>query len=61
MEVQGEAVSFDQAADILAGAEVTKELRAGDLSVKWLKDSRGVKSVLVQGLGDELIRFTLVD
>jgi len=59
MAIDGKTVSFDEAAGMLQQAVVTKELKAGDLTAKWIEDSQGVKSVLVQGLGDELIRFAI--
>lgn len=60
MEIVGKTVSIDEAADLLAQGSVTKKLEAGDLSAQWVTDSQGVKSVLVQGLGDQLIQLHAV-
>lgn len=58
MTIDGKAVSIEQAADLLEVVTIEKEINVGGMTAKWVRDSQGATSVLVQGPTGDFIQFT---
>lgn len=52
--VNGQMVSIQQMADLLATATETKSVRAGELNARWLETPAG-QVILVQGMSEGLL------
>lgn len=58
MEITGKSISIDRATDMLEQGQITKEVNAGGVTAKWVRNSQGATSVLVQGLGEDFIELS---
>jgi hypothetical protein len=57
MTVTGKSISIEQACDALEKGKVTQEVKAGELTAKWVEASDGTTTILVMGLGDQILQL----
>jgi hypothetical protein len=59
MSIEGKAVSIEQGCDLLEVGSVEKEMSVGGITAKWVTDSQGATSVLVQdSVSGDFIQFS---